>query len=131
MHTASGKTLVHTGSHWGLYDAEVDHGRVVGVRPFRKDPHPSRIMEAIPSAVHATCRIERPMVRQGWLAHGIQSNRAGRGVEPFVAVGWDEVLDLVAAELERVKSTYGNEAIYGSSGWGSAGVFHHAATQLA
>ena len=130
MRSASGTTLVHTGSHWGLYDAEVEHGRVVGVRPFHKDPYPSRIIDTIPSAVHAPCRIESPMVRQGWLAHGVQSNRAGRGVEPFVAVPWDEVLDLVAAELQRVKSTYGNEAIYASSGWGSAGVFHHAATQL-
>ena len=43
---------------------------------------------------------------------------------------WDEALDLVAAELKRVKATYGNDAIYASSGWGSAGVFHHAATQL-
>jgi biotin/methionine sulfoxide reductase len=128
--SASGKTLVHTGSHWGIYDAEVEDGRVVGVRPFPKDPHPSRIIDTIPSAVHAASRIERPMVRQGWLVHGVRSDRAGRGVEPFVAVPWDEVLDLVAAELRRVKAAYGNEAIYGSSGWGSAGIFHHAATQL-
>jgi biotin/methionine sulfoxide reductase len=131
MRSASGNTRVHTGSHWGLYEAEVEHGRVVGVRPFAKDRHPSRLINAIPSAVHAPCRIERPMVRQGWLAHGVRSNRAGRGVEPFVAVSWDEALDLVAAELKRVKAAYGNEAIYASSGWGSAGVFHHAATQLA
>ena len=130
MQTASGTTFVHTGSHWGLYDAEVEHGRVVGVRAFHKDPYPSRIIDTIPSAVHAPCRIERPMVRQGWLAHGVQSNRTGRGVEPFVAVPWDEALDLVATELTRVKATYGNEAIFASSGWGSAGVFHHAATQL-
>jgi biotin/methionine sulfoxide reductase len=30
----------------------------------------------------------------------------------------------------RVKGTYGNEAIYASSGWASAGVFHNAPTQL-
>ena len=46
------------------------------------------------------------MVRQGWLAHGVQSNRAGRGVEPFVAVPWDEALDLVAADLKRVKAAW-------------------------
>jgi biotin/methionine sulfoxide reductase len=130
MTTADGTTIVHTGSHWGLYDAEVENGRVVGVRPFHKDPKPSRLIKAMPSAVHAPCRVERPMVRQGWLKHGVGSNRAGRGVEPFVAVPWDEALDLVAVELTRIKTTYGNEAIYASSGWGSAGVFHHAATQL-
>ncbi|MGH8071197.1 MAG: molybdopterin guanine dinucleotide-containing S/N-oxide reductase [Candidatus Entotheonellia bacterium] len=130
IRTASGKTIVHTGSHWGLYDAEVEHGRVVGVRAFAKDANPSPIIDTMPSAVHAKTRIERPMVRQGWLTHGIGSNRAGRGVEPFVAVSWDEALDLVAAELKRVKARYGNEAIYASSGWASAGVFHHAPAQL-
>jgi biotin/methionine sulfoxide reductase len=70
------------------------------------------------------------MVRQGWLKHGIRSNLAGRGVEPFVAVSWDEALDRIAAELRRVQETYGNEAIYASSGWASAGIFHNAPTQL-
>jgi biotin/methionine sulfoxide reductase len=130
MRMANGTSLVHTGSHWGLFDAEVEHGRVVRVRPFSKDPHPSRIIHTIPSAVHAPSRIERPMVRQGWLRHGVGSDRAGRGVEPFVAVTWDEALDLVAAELTRVKTAHGNEAIYASSGWASAGVFHHAPGQL-
>jgi len=130
MSTAGGKTLVHTGSHWGIYDVEVDNGRVVGVRAFDRDPKPSRIIASMPSAVHAASRIERPMVRQGWLEHGVGSNRAGRGVEPFVAVSWDAALDLVAAELRRVKETYGNEAIYASSGWASAGVFHNASAQL-
>ncbi len=130
MSTAGGKTLVHTGSHWGIYDVEVDNGRVVGVRAFDRDPKPSRIIASMPSAVHAASRIERPMVRQGWLEHGVGSNRAARGVEPFVAVPWDEALALVAAELRRVKETYGNEAIYASSGWASAGVFHNASAQL-
>jgi biotin/methionine sulfoxide reductase len=130
MTTASGRAIVHTGSHWGLFDAEVEHGRIVGVRAFAKDPKPSPIIDAIPSAVYAPCRITRPMVRRGWLKHGIWSDRAGRGVEPFVAVSWDEALDLVAAELQRVKTAYGNEAIYASSGWASAGIFHHAPSQL-
>src|SRR4029450_849949 len=60
----------------------------------------------------------------------VKSYRAGRGVEPFVAVSWDEALDLVATELRRVQATYGNEAIYASSGCASAGVFHNAPTQL-
>ncbi|MGE3536229.1 MAG: molybdopterin guanine dinucleotide-containing S/N-oxide reductase [Candidatus Tectimicrobiota bacterium] len=130
MSTDSSSTLVHSGSHWGIYDVEVAHERVVGVRPFHRDPQPSPIVTAMPSAVHAASRITRPMVRQGWLKHGVTSNRAGRGVEPFVAVSWDEALDLVAAELRRIKDTYGNEAIYASSGWASAGVFHSASAQL-
>ena len=111
MSTAGGRTLVHTGSHWGLYDAEVENGRVVGVRAFAKDPRPRRIIEAVPSAVHADCRIDRPVVRRGWLERGVKSHRAGRGVEPFVALSWDEALDLIAAELTRVKEVHGNEAL--------------------
>jgi biotin/methionine sulfoxide reductase len=130
MRTTSGKTLVHTGSHWGIYDVEVNNGRVVGVSAFARAPKPSRLIASMPGAVHDASRIERPMVRQGWLEHGVGSNRAGRGVEPFVALSWDEALDLLAAELRRVKDTYGNESIYASSGWASAGVFHNASAQL-
>jgi biotin/methionine sulfoxide reductase len=70
------------------------------------------------------------MIRKGWLEHGHKSDRAGRGVEPFVPVSWDRALDLVAAELLRVKTEYGNEAFFAPSGWGSAGAFHSAEGQL-
>ena len=129
--SASGKrSSFPTGSHWGIYTVEVENGRVVNVKPFDRDPHPSRIIEAIPSATHAECRINQPMVRRGWLERGSGSDRSGRGVEPFVAISWDEALDRVAAELTRIKRAYGNKAIYASSGWASAGCFHHAESQL-
>jgi biotin/methionine sulfoxide reductase len=113
-----------------MYDAEVENGRIVGTKAFADDPHPSPIIDTIASAVHAECRIERPMIRRGWLEHGVKSDRARRGVEPFVPVEWDEALDLLAAELTRVRDTHGNEAIYASSGWASAGAFHSAPAQL-
>ena len=121
---------VKTGSHWGMYTVDVEDSKVVDVEPFHKDPHPSQLIEAIPSAVHAENRIMRPMVRKGWLNRGCESDTAGRGVEPFIAVSWDTALDLLAAELQRVKSTHGNQAFYASSGWGSAGCFHTAEGQL-
>ncbi len=117
-------------SHWGAFDAGVRDGRLVGVRPFRHDLHPSPLTGAIPDAVHAGSRITTPAVRRGFLERGAASREA-RGRDEFVAVGWDEALDLVAAELERVRSAHGNEAIFGGSyGWSSAGRFHHAKTQL-
>jgi biotin/methionine sulfoxide reductase len=36
----------------------------------------------------------------------------------------------IAAELTGVKQTYGNDAIFASAGWASAGVFHNAPSQL-
>lgn len=117
-------------SHWGAFDAGVRDGRLIGVRPFRHDPQPSALTGAIPDAVHAGSRITTPAVRRGFLERGAASREA-RGRDEFVAVGWDEALDLVASELERVRSTHGNEAIFGGSyGWSSAGRFHHAKTQL-
>ncbi len=122
--------LVHNHAHWGAFLAEVEDGRVIGVRPFERDPDPSPLLDAIPAAVHSSTRIEQAMVRQGWLAHG-PGRGDGRGREPFVQVTWDRALGLVAGELKRVRDRYGHSAIMGGSqGWGSAGIFHDARTQL-
>ena len=54
----------------------------------------------------------------------------GSGQE-FVKVSWEKTIQLVANELNRVKSNFGNHTIYaGSYGWASAGRFHHAQSQL-
>ena len=39
----------------------------------------------------------------------------GRGDEPFVEVSWDEALDLLSAELQRVYATHGSSGVYGAS----------------
>jgi biotin/methionine sulfoxide reductase len=122
--------LVRNHSHWGAFLAEVEGGRVVGVRPFEKDPDPSHLINAIPAAVHSPTRIARPMIREGWLKHGPGRSQA-RGREPFVAVPWDEALDRVAHEVARVRREHGPQAIMGGSqGWSSAGIFHEARVQL-
>lgn len=123
--------LVPTVTHWGAYSAEVKEGRVVAMKPFAADPDPSPIGNSIPGALCHPLRIPRPMIRQGWLKHGPRLNQNARGAEPFVAVPWDEALEIVARELKRVKETYGNASIFaGSYGWASAGRFHHAQSQL-
>ena len=121
--------LVRNHSHYGAFQAEVSNGRIIGVRPFARDPDPSPLIEAIPSAVYSQTRIARPMVREGFLAHGPGSG-AGRGRERFVPVSWERALDLAAGEIRRVKREHGAAAIMGgSAGWGSAGIFHEARTQ--
>src|SRR5580658_47368 len=122
--------LVRNHSHWGSFFAEVENGRVVGVRPFERDPDPSPLIEAIPAAVYSKTRVARPVVREGWLKNG-PGSREGRGREPFVPVSWDRALDLVVGELSRVKRDHGHAAIMaGSQGWGSAGIFHEPRPQL-
>jgi biotin/methionine sulfoxide reductase len=124
------KKLVRNHSHWGAFLAEVEDGRVVGVRPFERDPDPSPIIDAMPDAVYSKTRVAQPCVREGWLRKGTSSG-GGRGHEPFVPVSWERALDLVAGELSRVKRDYGHDAIMaGSQGWGSAGIFHEPRGQL-
>src|SRR5262249_52034103 len=101
--------LVRNHSHWGAFLAEVEDQSVIGVRPFERDPDPSPLLDAIPAAVHSPARIDRPMVRQGWLTHG-GGHGEGRGREPFVPVTWDRALGLVAAELDRVRRQHGHGA---------------------
>jgi biotin/methionine sulfoxide reductase len=122
---------VPTVTHWGAYDAEIRDGRIVAMHPYAADRDPSTMGAGMVDAFDDAVRIHEPMVRKGWLEHGPRAGDAGRGDEPFVAVSWDRALDLLAGEIARVRSDHGNQAIYaGSYGWGSAGRFHHAQSQL-
>ncbi|MBM3523938.1 MAG: Asp-tRNA(Asn)/Glu-tRNA(Gln) amidotransferase GatCAB subunit C, partial [Alphaproteobacteria bacterium] len=119
-----------TASHWGTYEIETTKGRITGVRPVADDPDPSPIGQSFADAVQHRVRVRAPMVREGFLANGPGSGE-GRGRDGFVEVTWNEAFDLVARELERIRATHGNAAIYaGSYGWASAGRFHHAQSQL-
>ncbi|MGI9479667.1 MAG: molybdopterin-dependent oxidoreductase [Hyphomicrobiaceae bacterium] len=118
--------FIHS-SHWGAFESVVKDGRLVDVRPFDRDTAPSPILKAIAPAVHHELRVKRPSIREGWL----KSRDRNRGGDRFVEVPWDEALDMLAGELQRIKAEHGNEAIFaGSYGWSSAGRFHHAKTQL-
>jgi biotin/methionine sulfoxide reductase len=71
------------------------------------------------------------VVRKTYLERGPGAATDKRGAEPFVEVSWQEALDLVAAELQRVRHAFGNASIFaGSYGWSSAGRFHHAQSQV-
>ena len=117
-----------TSSHWGAFEVVTAGERIVAVKPFAEDPNPTSIPEILPAAVHHRSRVARPSLRRGWLE---RRDRSGRGSDDFVALPWDEALDIAAAELDRVRKTHGNGAIFGGSyGWASAGRFHHALSQV-
>src|SRR3954467_1270200 len=129
--TPSPATFPTTATHWGTYRGEVRDGRLVALHPFEGDPDPSPIARNVPASLDHPARIRRPAVRRSFLEKGHAAGGEGRGAEPFVEVGWDEALDLVAAEVDRVRREHGNAAIFGASyGWASAGRFHHAQSQL-
>lgn len=114
-------------THWGSYRLD-EAGRLV---PVEDDPYPSGFGAGLEDMSRSPARVLQPMVRQSWLDRGPSAGGTGRGSEPFVAISWDEAERLVADEITRVRTTYGNEAIYGGSyGWASAGRFHHAQSQI-
>src|ERR1041384_5902713 len=121
-----------TGSlaHWGAFTADVVDGDIAAVHPMRGDADPSPLLGNLPGSLRHRSRVTGPAVRRGWLRDG-PGPTDKRGADEFVAVSWNELADLLAAELRRVIDTYGNEAIYGGSyGWASAGRFHHAQSQV-
>lgn len=54
-------------------------------------------------------RLKYPMRRKHWAPGG--GDRELRGRDEWVRISWDEALDLVAAEIKRIKAEHGNEAI--------------------
>lgn len=120
----------YTSAHWGIREVhDTDEG--VTLHSLADDPCPNRIgLDQLTPEVQSA-RVLRPAVRESWLKGGPGSTTDRRGDERFVEVSWDEALDLVATELDRVRGTHGNGAIYGGSyGWSSAGRFHHAQSQV-
>ncbi|MDF1855900.1 molybdopterin guanine dinucleotide-containing S/N-oxide reductase [Pseudooceanicola sp.] len=121
----------HTSSHWGVRVAETDaEGRVI-LTPHGADQDPNPIgLDQLDEGLQSI-RVRRPAVRKSWLEHGPGARPDLRGHEPFVEVSWDRALDLAAAEIDRVRKTHGNAAVFGGSyGWSSAGRFHHAQSQV-
>ena len=118
-------------THWGTYRALLRDGSVTALVPVEHDPDPSPIANSMIDALDNPSRIRRPAVRRSFLENGHRAGGIGRGVEPFVEVGWDEAIALAGTELARVRGAHGNGAIYGGSyGWASAGRFHHAQSQI-
>lgn len=123
-----------TSAHWGTYRVEVsaDGREVVAARAYDDDPDAAPAIGNVVDAHRHRSRVARPSVRRAWLEDGPGADpRRGEVDQAYVEVDWPTALDLVAGELERVRSTYGNSAIFGGSyGWGSAGRLHHAQSQL-
>ncbi len=123
--------FVPTCSHWGNYRVETDGEKLLSVQAYEVDKEPTPIGQSLLDALDEGARIPRPMVRAGYLEKGRYSDGAGRGLEPFVPVSWEVALELAANALQHTYSKYGPDAVYGGSyGWGSAGRFHHAQSQI-
>lgn len=123
---AQPSALAMSGCHWGAFRARVENGRFVEAVPFEKDLFPSPQLPGVLDAVYSPTRIKYPMVRAGYLKDGPKSDTSKRGADEFVRVSWEQALDLVAKELQRVSKEHGPTGIYaGSYGWKSVGKLHN------
>ena len=118
-----------TANHWGVGVATVADGIIQRVDGHSGDPDPSPLNDNIAGSLSGRARVLQPSIRKSWLEGA--PGAVPRGEDSFVEVNWDRALDLIAAEITRIREHHGNEAIYaGSYGWSSAGRFHHAQSQL-
>ncbi len=76
------------------------------------------------SMVYSPDRLLYPMKRVDFDARG-ERNPQNRGISAYERISWDEALDLVAGEIQRVKREHGPGAIMNGSGshhtWGALG----------
>ncbi|MDQ0155413.1 molybdopterin-dependent oxidoreductase [Robertmurraya andreesenii] len=59
-------------------------------------------------------RLKYPMKRKNWEPGG--GKKELRGKDQWVRISWDEALDHIVSETNRIKKKYGNESIYVSGG---------------
>ena len=78
------------------------------------------------SMVYSKDRLLHPMKRVDFDPDG-ERNCANRGKSGYVRISWDEALDLVVAEIRRVKRVHGHGAIMNSHSshhtWGNIGCY--------
>ncbi|MBE3117130.1 MAG: molybdopterin-dependent oxidoreductase, partial [Candidatus Atribacteria bacterium] len=63
--------------------------------------------------IYSNDRLKYPMKRKNWEPGGGKKELRGR--DEWVRISWEEALDLTAAEIKRIKETYGNAAIVQAS----------------
>ena len=114
-----------SGAHWGAFRAKVEADRVVKISPFEHDKHPTDILSGTLGVIYSPSRVRYPMVRLDWYKKRHNSDRSQRGDNRFVRVSWDEALDILYTELERIQTQYGPWALHtGNVGWRSVGQVH-------
>ncbi len=85
------------------------------------------------SLIYSKDRLLYPMKRVDFDPHG-ERNCQNRGISGYQRISWDEALDIVAAEIRRVKKNHGPGAIMNGSGshhtWGNLGYWLSAKTRF-
>lgn len=97
-------------------------------RTFRPPPQTSINPHGLAnkSTIYSKDRLLYPMKRVDFDPNG-NRNTQNRGISGYERISWDEALDIVAGEIKRMKSQYGNGAIFCSHSshhtWGNIGYY--------
>ncbi|WP_371186777.1 trimethylamine-N-oxide reductase TorA [Thalassotalea maritima] len=114
-----------SGSHWGAFRARVLAGTVQEIKPFDLDKYPTDMLKGIKGIIYSPSRIRYPMVRYDYYLKRHKSDTSQRGDFRFIRVTWDEAIDMLYQELERIQTTYGPSGLYaGHTGWRQTGQVH-------
>jgi anaerobic dimethyl sulfoxide reductase subunit A len=112
MHCSNcqGNCAFHVFAKDGMVTREEQLAQYPQISPNIPDPNPRGCNKGTihSQAMYEKDRLLYPMKRAG---------RRGEG--KFIRVSWDEASDKIAGELERVKKTYGNAALFVPYGTGS------------
>ena len=113
----------YTCDHYGPMKVHVNDEGVAFRQSYLEEKwqQPGAMGPGYRDRTYAPARIKYPMKREGWEPGG-GGDTSGRGSDDFVRISWDEAVSLVAEESERIRSEYGDDAVYAASyGWGSRG----------
>ena len=121
-----GQTII-TAAHWGPLAVVVKDGKIQSSAPAIEDLGDNPLQTVVADQVYNKVRVERPMIRKGFLDNldNITQPDGKRGDDVFVPVTWERAYDIIEQQLRRIYSSYGPQGIFaGSYGWRSAGVLH-------
>jgi molybdopterin guanine dinucleotide-containing S/N-oxide reductase-like protein len=110
---------------------DVKDGKIVRIRPFhfdwkydKKQFNPWKVTRngqtyeplmkslvapfslAYKKRVYSANRIKYPLIRVDWDPNG-ERNPQNRGISKYRRISWDEVTDIIAAEIKRIQKNYG------------------------
>jgi len=150
----NGEMRYVTGTNGGPVFVYVKNGKIIRVTPIdlqeddaeswsitargKKFTPPRRVTVAPyamgwKSLVYSPDRCLYPMKRVDFDPNG-ERNFANRGISGYERISWDEALDIVAGEIQRVRETYGPGAVLWSRGshhtWGILGYFTSSALRF-
>jgi molybdopterin guanine dinucleotide-containing S/N-oxide reductase-like protein len=99
---------------------EVDGRKYTPAKKFNLAPY----VHAERNRLYSEDRIRYPMKRVDFDPNGAR-NPQNRGKSPHQRISWDEALDMVGAEIRRIRETYGPSALAGMTSshhnWGVVG----------